>query len=260
MRRTWGVVLVLGLVIVASVGAATQADEYDCPVDTEDVQEPGEELANVVGDQESVVAREIERRGFNATLADADDPDERATVIATELDRIELRLTDLETCREALVEAREDDDLTAEEYRERATTLDRDVEDVRERLNHTEAAASDLTPEVREENDADEDRFDELGERVEDLETFVAEPDQAIESADSGSDSERTGPPQDKSAGEAATTPSEPPDDAPGQATETPTTEDPDDENEKGENEKGKNGDGASEPGDDSGKAGTNYG
>jgi hypothetical protein len=257
MRGTW--VIVVLVVAASAVGAATQADGNDCPVDVGESDEPGQELANVVGAQEIVVARELERRGFNATLENASGSDERATVVATELERIDARLASLETCRDALVEARETGDLAANEYRQRAATLEPEIEDVRERLNRTEAAAADLPPEVREENDIDEERFDEMEEQVDDLESFVARPGRAIESADGNeNDGTPTGPQGESAAGSSPPTQTGPAD-APGQATETPTTENPDDENEKGEKEKGKNGDEASKPGK-SDEAGANYG
>lgn len=226
MRRTWGVVVVLALVVVSSVGVTAQTDETDCPVEVDETpDEPGEELADVVGEQQLVVARELERRGFNATLANASSPEERATVVATELDRIEVRLSDLEACRAALVEAREDGDLAAKEYRQRAATLEGDVEDVSERLNRAEMAATDLSPRVREQNDIDEERFDEMVERVDGLETFVAEPNRAIESGDDGNEQTRSDP---KRGGSAETEPTEPRDTVitkpDGDASEEPTT------------------------------------
>lgn len=190
MKRTW---VVVALVVVAfAVGAAAQDDGSDCPVDVDESGEPGQELANVVGAQESVVAREIERRGFNATLANASSPGERATVVATELERIDVRLTSLENCREALVTARESGDLSAAEYRERAGTLEPEIEDVSDRLNRASEAASDLPSQLRERNDIDEERFETLESRLSDLETFVDRPGRAIDSPDEEGDATPT--------------------------------------------------------------------
>ena len=191
MKRTW---VVVALVVIAStVGAGAQPDGSDCPVDVEESGEPGQELANVVGAQESVVAREIERRGFNATLENASSPGERATVVATELERIDVRLTDLENCQEALVTAREEGDLTAEEYRQRTSTLEPKIEDVRERLNRTAEAADELPRQMRERNDIGEQRFENLTKRAEDIEAFVDRPERAIESTDRDQAADREG-------------------------------------------------------------------
>lgn len=183
MKGTWVVLL---LVIASTAGAAIQADGSDCPVEIGESDEPGQELANVVGAQESVVAREIERRGFNATLENASNPEEQATVIATEIERIDLRVATLETCRDALVDAREEGDLTAEEYRERAETLEPEIVDARERLDRAAEAASDLPSTLRVEADIGAERFKELSDRVDDLQTWVDRPGRAIESVDTG--------------------------------------------------------------------------
>ena len=183
MKGTWVVVL---LVVTSTAGAAIQANESDCPVEIEASDEPGQELANVVGAQESVVAREIERRGFNATLANASNPDERATIVATEVERLDIRLANLATCQQALVAAREDGNLTAGEYRERVATLEPEIADAEERLDRAAAAANDLPPAVRMETDIGTERFENLTVRVADLETFIASPGQAIDSVDSG--------------------------------------------------------------------------
>ena len=202
MKATW---VVVGLVVVAAtVGTATQSEESVCPVEIEDSGEPGQELANVVGAQESVVARELERRGFNATLANASNPSERATVVATEIERIDARVTELEACREALIDAREGEDLSAEEYRQRVGTLEPEIDDVSERLDRAAEAADALSPRVRERNDVDEERFERLESRVDDLEAFVERPGRAIESVSNAGD---------------ADTPAEPSDDAPTEPT-----------------------------------------
>lgn len=181
MKATW----VVALLVLASVtGAAVQTDETDCPVEVSGNDEPGQALANVVGAQQSVVAREIEQRGFNATLENATTPDERATIVDTELERIDHRLATLEACQRALIDTREDGDLTAEEYRQRTETLEAEIADANDRLDNAAAAAENLSPEVREQADIESERFDGLGSRIETLQSFVDHPGRAIESVE----------------------------------------------------------------------------
>ena len=190
MRGSWGSMLVLGLVVVAStVGAAAQESDRRCPIEIDGENgddSPGQQLAGVVGEQQSVVARELERRGFNATLENASGPRERATVIDAELDRIDAKMTVLEDCQGALVTARQSGTLSAEEFREQTATLESEIEDVSERLNRTETAAADLRDRLRQRQEIGPDRFEDLETRVDRLETFVDEPERVAESSGEG--------------------------------------------------------------------------
>lgn len=168
--------LVVGVLLASAVAGATPdgIDEY-CPEKPggNDGDEPGQQLAGVVGEQQSVVARELETRGFNATVANATSITEKATITDAELDRIVDHVENLESCREALEDAREDGDIGESEFDDRAEALDATLDDLTDRLNRTERVAQEIPPPVREEHDIEIERFDDLRERIDELAMFA---------------------------------------------------------------------------------------
>lgn len=170
------VFIVVGVLLASSVAVATPdgIDEY-CPgkPGSDGANEPGQQLAGVVGEQQSVVARELETRGFNATLDNATGTDERAAVVAAELDRIDARIEALEACRDALEAASESGDIGQTAFDDRVEALDSALADLQDRLNRTERVARTIHDRVRRDHDIEQDRFDDLHDRIDELTSFV---------------------------------------------------------------------------------------
>lgn len=168
--------IVVGVLLASAVAGATPdgIDEY-CPEKpgVDDDTEPGQQLAGVVGEQQSVVVRELEARGFNATLANATSATERAAIVDAELGRIDARIEGLESCREALADAREDGDIGDGEFSDRTAALAAVLDDLNGRLNRTERVAQEIPDPVREEYDIEITRFDGLRDRIDELMAFV---------------------------------------------------------------------------------------
>jgi hypothetical protein len=125
--------------------------------------EPGEELAGAIGEQESAIDSELADRRFDARLRNASSDEERAEIIAAELDRLRTHADALAACAEALPA---EDDATDEQRRERERALAARANATAARVNETAAEARTLPGDLRSEYGVEADAFDALLERV----------------------------------------------------------------------------------------------
>ena len=180
MRGFVAFLTVLAMTIAVVPGAAAAQPDGACaPPDTatgsDGKVEPGQQLAGVLGEQQSAVEGEIDDRGFEARLDDATSDRERAKVIAAELKAIVERLVTLEETCEKLTSRLDADEIGEGTYRTRMGLLDARVDTVSCRLNRTEAAAAELPSDLRDEYGINETAFETVRERVERLDSFVSD-------------------------------------------------------------------------------------
>ncbi|ELZ89194.1 hypothetical protein GCM10007209_34030 [Haloferax sulfurifontis] len=103
---------------------------------------PGQRLSAVIGVQGSETNGELERRTFEARFAKANSNASKAAVVATQVDAVRERLTELEQRRDRLEAQRENGTLSEGQYRARLTQTVADIERTRSMLNQTADAAS----------------------------------------------------------------------------------------------------------------------
>lgn len=170
VRYAVGVSLVVGLMVFGWSAAATAVQGPACDgLLPNETGGPGGELAGAIGDQESTLETELDDRRFEAGIENATTDDERAEVVAAELDRIGERVEAVETCAEALRGERRSGNVSEEAFRERVGVLETHVVAASDRLNETEDEADDLPANVRRAYDVDAERFEEVSVRVDTL-------------------------------------------------------------------------------------------
>ncbi|POG55385.1 DUF7096 domain-containing protein [Haloferax marisrubri] len=103
---------------------------------------PGQRLSAVIGVQGSETDGELERRTFEARFAKANSNASKAAVVATQVETVRERLTELEQRRDRLEAQRENGTLSEGQYRARLTQTVADIERTRSMLNQTADAAS----------------------------------------------------------------------------------------------------------------------
>ncbi|QIB80099.1 hypothetical protein G3A49_12720 [Haloferax volcanii] len=103
---------------------------------------PGQRLSAVIGVQGSETNGELERRSFDARFANANSNASKAAVVATQVETVRERLTELEQRRDRLEAQRENGTLSEGQYRARLTRTVADIERTRSMLNQTTDAAS----------------------------------------------------------------------------------------------------------------------
>ncbi|WP_424007066.1 DUF7096 domain-containing protein [Haloferax denitrificans] len=103
---------------------------------------PGQRLSAVIGVQGSETNGELERRTFEARFTKASSNASKAAVVATQVDTVRERLTELEQRRDRLEAQRENGTLSEGQYRARLTQTVADIERTRSMLNRTADAAS----------------------------------------------------------------------------------------------------------------------
>ncbi|MFC4552037.1 MULTISPECIES: hypothetical protein [Halorussus] len=112
---------------------------------------PGQQLAGAVGAQGAAVQGELWNRTLSERLASASTPDERAQVLADEVETIREYVDALESVRENLTSAWERDRISEGEFRASLSTFVVRARTVERRANRTAAAVAELPRDVRSE-------------------------------------------------------------------------------------------------------------
>lgn len=136
--------------------------------------EPGEQLADAIGDQREEIGGTPDDRRFDARLANATSNESRAEIVADEVDRVEDRLAALERCLTDYQSDAETDDAVDASDRSAVDALREQARALHRRLNETERAAERLPVTLREANDVEEERFEELERRIVELRDELA--------------------------------------------------------------------------------------
>ncbi|WP_148414825.1 hypothetical protein [Haloferax sp. KTX1] len=103
---------------------------------------PGQRLSAVIGVQGSETDGELERRAFETRFANANSNASKAAVVATQVDTVRERLTELEQRKDRLEAQHADGTLSEGQYRVLLTRTVADIERTRSMLNQTTDAAS----------------------------------------------------------------------------------------------------------------------
>ena len=133
---------------------------------------PGQQLAGAVGAQGASVQGELWNRTLSARLANATTADERAEVIADEVETIETYVGDLEAVRKNLTGAWEAGELSEGEYRASLSSFVVRAYSVEHRANRTARAAERLPDGVAERHGIEVAHVRNLSERAHDLYQF----------------------------------------------------------------------------------------
>lgn len=178
MKGVLTLFLALALLSVAATGTAAAADDPCMPSGDEPTNEsvttPGQQLAGVVGAQQSKVADQIDGRGLDAKLSNASTTEERAAVIAAEVERIEERTVDLEDRCLELTEKRENGTFDEGQYQTRVETFEARTDALACHANRTAERAEPLPADVRDEYGINDTTFAAIDERIEVLQEFAA--------------------------------------------------------------------------------------
>lgn len=161
------VLVVVGAVAVPAVDAVTQ-DERDDREEEPDVR-PGERLSGVVGVQQAEFDGEIETNAYRIALENADDNATEAGHIAEKLEETDGRLAELEERKAELEEQRESGEISEGEYRAEIAELAVEGEALRDQLNRSSDAATDLPAETLEENGVNTSAIRALQQRADEL-------------------------------------------------------------------------------------------
>lgn len=170
MRRALLLWVVAGALLAGTTTAVAQ--ERSCAELLREgtaTSEPGEQLADVVGAQESAVETEINDRWFDARLANATTVEERADIVADERERIEERLETLGDCRRRLAERRQNDAVGEETVRRWLDGLETRSAVLHRRVNETAVEAGRLPGPAREEHDLTPEALTDLERRIVEL-------------------------------------------------------------------------------------------
>ncbi|WP_440008262.1 hypothetical protein [Halomicrococcus sp. SG-WS-1] len=177
MRRTLVLWFVVG-VLLAATTPTTVAQERSCAELLREgtvTSEPGEQLADVVGAQESAVETQINDRWFDARLANATTVEERADIVSDERERIEERLETLGDCRRQLGERRRNDAVGEETVRRWLDGLETRSAVLHRRVNETAVEAGRLPATAREEHDLTPEALTDLERRIVELRESLEE-------------------------------------------------------------------------------------
>lgn len=154
------------------LGAA--GDESGTPVSTQTAEEPaqerdddpgddlapGEHLGSVVGVQQAELDGEVSERAYGMKIESAQSDSDRASVANEQLTHIENRLDELETVREELDAAYENDEISDGEYRAKLAITVAEQRTIERLANNTAATVEQLDDDLLTEHgiDADEAR------------------------------------------------------------------------------------------------------
>ncbi|WP_158056115.1 hypothetical protein [Halorussus halophilus] len=133
---------------------------------------PGQQLAGVVGAQEAAVEGELWNRTLSERLANASSAEERAELLAEEVETIEAYVEALESARGNLTESWEDGDISKGEYRTSLSGFVVRARTVEIRANRTTAAVAELPSYLREEEELNVTEVRDLCERAHALYQF----------------------------------------------------------------------------------------
>lgn len=149
MHRAVTVAVVLAVLAGSVPAAATLADGTP----TDDTQ-PGASFAGVVGVQGAEVDNEVANRSLERQFESARDNDSKASVVATEGERLQQRLEALEAKKERLRTAYENGTISKGKYKAQLAVVAADLRAVERRANHTAGVAERLPPEALRESGA----------------------------------------------------------------------------------------------------------
>lgn len=155
MRQSTLAVLVAVLVAsTLAVVPAAVAQQTDTASDnaTDASAAPGAQLSGVVGVQEAELNGDVASRAYGIRVAEANGSDERAAVVAEQVDTSQRRLAELAADREELEAARDNGSIGEGEYRARAATLYAEGQSVQRLADQTNRTASELPAETLEAN------------------------------------------------------------------------------------------------------------
>lgn len=178
MRGTAPVLVLLAAGLVLGPAAApAAAQENPCaPVvngEGDASGQPGGQLSDAVQAQEDAIGTELDDRRFEARLANATSPAERAGVVADELDRIERRLTATEDCWARLRAESASNETVDAAAPPTLDALAREARALHRHLNRTAEAAAALPGDVRTQRGVDAMAIAALERRVVALRTEV---------------------------------------------------------------------------------------
>lgn len=114
---------------------------------------PGQQLAGVLGAQEAAVEGELWNRTLSDRLDNASSAEERAGVLAEEVETIETYVEALESARTNLTDAWNDGEISEGEYRTSLSGFVVRARTVEIRANRTTAAVEDLPSYLREDEE-----------------------------------------------------------------------------------------------------------
>lgn len=141
---------------------------------------PGQQLAGVVGAQEAAVEGELWNRTLSERLANASSAEERAELLAEEVETIETYVETLESVRTNLTDAWEDGELSEGEYRTSLSGFVVRARTVEIRANRTVSAIEELPLSVREDEELNATAVQNLCERAHALYQFEDEVGQEV--------------------------------------------------------------------------------
>lgn len=142
--------VVLVLATVAAVPAAGTAQETTASNASNASVAPGELLTGVVGVQGAEFEGEVERRTFGLRVAQAASDEDRADIVAEELEDQEGKLADLEARKDALEEARANGSISNGTYRAQVAILAAETQNVKTMGNATRNASENLPADLLE--------------------------------------------------------------------------------------------------------------
>jgi hypothetical protein len=203
------VIAMVGVAGIAAAGPVGTAVAQDDPGATNETSEgngtatdisPGEQLSGVIGVQRAELAGEVESRAFEVALNRTESPEERADLVAEQLNRTEERLAEIERRQRELRERRDAGELTPGEFAARMAETSARAEAIKREANRSAEVAGELPESVRAERGLTGDRLGELRERAGDASgPEVAAIARGVAGNDVGGPlaSDRRGPPGD---------------------------------------------------------------
>jgi len=147
-------VLVLAVVaLFATPAAALSFSGQTAPPAQENATnesvQPGAQMASVVGVSDAEIDGAVEGRAFGQAVAAARSNESKAAVVEAHVQRLELRLADLQQRRTNLTMAAENGTMNRQAYRARMTALAAQIQQVERQLNHSQRTAMALPPQAR---------------------------------------------------------------------------------------------------------------
>lgn len=136
---------------------------------------PGQQLSGAVGAQGAAVEGELWNRTLSERLANATTPEERASVLADEVETIEAYIESLESARANLTSAWNAGEISESEYRASLSSFVVRARTVERRADRTAEAVGDLPADVRAEYGLSEREVLGLSERAHQLYQFEDE-------------------------------------------------------------------------------------
>jgi len=160
MQRTTTTLLAALLIIgaLAAVPAAmaqqteTEQTSQTNQTDGNATVSPGEQLSGIVGVSEAELSGEVESRAYDIKLTNANSSEEKAAILAEQLNKSEQRLAELEREKAALDAARENGSISEGKYRAKMATLHAESQSGARLVNQTNKTAGELPAETLEAN------------------------------------------------------------------------------------------------------------